>query len=364
MTFITGLMTRNFVKDYEPAPPAYQEVITGNVVRIEWKDLQPIEGAFSLEVLDAVYRAAQVGPVRLRINGGTEAPNWVKRANQSFPYVEDQKKLVYDCPRVWNNHYIGAWGVMMSYVYNEVGEFVTEICQSGGGFRYSESFIRGVWAKLDDGSLRNQDTFNEIGFNFDVDREALSRFNTIMSSIWFDKPLIQSIFPWQYMEDGRPKSSIDRTFDAIESWQPDVIGPHDIRYPLDPGRQVTYQRMVQTGIRAYGQTSAPNNIGEQYAAIEMGIDTYGMQSIELPYTFKSWDLAELQRLAAMFPEPTPIQTFPDVPPTHTFYADIEWMAAQRITRGQNDGTFRPSAYVTRGQMAAFLHRALGGSEDE
>lgn len=358
MTFITGLMTRNFEKDYGKASPEHKEVISGNVVRIEWRDLQPTESGFSLEVLDAVYRAAEVGPVRLRINGGTEAPDWVKRANQSFHYIEGQKKIVYDCPRVWNDHYIGAWDAMMSYVYNEVGEFVTEICQSGGGFRYSENFIRGVWVKLDDDSLRNQDTFNEIGFNFDVDREALDRFNTIMRSIWFDKPLVQPIFPWQFMEDGRPKSSLDRTFEAIERWQPDVIGPHDIRYPLDPGRQVTYQRMVQTGIRPYGQTSAPNNIGEQYKAVAMGIETYGMQSIELPWDFINWDIVELRKLAAMFPEPAPTQTFPDVPPTHLFYGDIEWMAAEGITKGHNDGTFRPGDVVTRGQMAAFLHRAL------
>jgi hypothetical protein len=45
-----------------------------------------------------------------------------------------------------------------------------------------------------------------------------------------------------------------------------------------------------------------------------------------------------------------------------FEADIEWLAAEEITRGCNppDNTlFCPSQIVTRGEMAAFLVRALG-----
>jgi hypothetical protein len=45
----------------------------------------------------------------------------------------------------------------------------------------------------------------------------------------------------------------------------------------------------------------------------------------------------------------------------TFEADIEWLAATGVTRGCNPPTndeFCPEDSVTRGQMAAFLHRAL------
>src|SRR5690606_13984500 len=44
-----------------------------------------------------------------------------------------------------------------------------------------------------------------------------------------------------------------------------------------------------------------------------------------------------------------------------FAADIEWLAATGVTRGCNPPTndrFCPDGPVTRGQMAAFLHRAL------
>jgi secreted trypsin-like serine protease len=54
--------------------------------------------------------------------------------------------------------------------------------------------------------------------------------------------------------------------------------------------------------------------------------------------------------------------FVDVADDNVFKADIEWLAASGITRGCNPPTndrFCPTATVTRGQMAAFMVRALG-----
>src|SRR5690606_21014306 len=46
---------------------------------------------------------------------------------------------------------------------------------------------------------------------------------------------------------------------------------------------------------------------------------------------------------------------------HVFEADIQWLSATGITKGCNPPSntrFCPDQVVTRGQMAAFLHRAL------
>jgi hypothetical protein len=65
------------------------------------------------------------------------------------------------------------------------------------------------------------------------------------------------------------------------------------------------------------------------------------------------------------PDPDPplaAATFSDVPATHTFFGDIEWLAAEGITRGCNppsNSRYCPDSSVTRGQMAAFLNRAFG-----
>jgi S-layer homology domain len=55
--------------------------------------------------------------------------------------------------------------------------------------------------------------------------------------------------------------------------------------------------------------------------------------------------------------------FADVPPHHTFAADISWLATTGVTEGCNrDGSlFCPEDRVTRGQMAAFLHRLAIGT---
>ena len=58
--------------------------------------------------------------------------------------------------------------------------------------------------------------------------------------------------------------------------------------------------------------------------------------------------------------PVPPDTFSDDDGS-VFEADIEWLAAAGITRGCNppaNDRFCPNDAVTRGQMAAFLHRAL------
>ena len=48
--------------------------------------------------------------------------------------------------------------------------------------------------------------------------------------------------------------------------------------------------------------------------------------------------------------------FTDVPTSHTFHNDIDWLADAGVTGGCGSGRFCPNASVTRGQMAAFMHR--------
>lgn len=56
--------------------------------------------------------------------------------------------------------------------------------------------------------------------------------------------------------------------------------------------------------------------------------------------------------------------FEDVPDSNVFASDIEWLADAGITKGCNPSEgntrFCPDSYVTRGQMAAFIHRLSGG----
>jgi hypothetical protein len=60
----------------------------------------------------------------------------------------------------------------------------------------------------------------------------------------------------------------------------------------------------------------------------------------------------------MSPDPV-FATFSDVPVSHWAHQYVEALYASGITEGYSDGTFRPGQPVLRGQMAAFLSKALG-----
>ena len=63
------------------------------------------------------------------------------------------------------------------------------------------------------------------------------------------------------------------------------------------------------------------------------------------------------------PEPTVTENpFTDVDETSPFYKAILWAVENNITGGYSDGTFRPKATCTRGQIVTFLHRAAGSPE--
>lgn len=66
--------------------------------------------------------------------------------------------------------------------------------------------------------------------------------------------------------------------------------------------------------------------------------------------------AFLYRVAGSPAVPAGPAGFSDVPVTYPFFTEISWLAAQGITTGYADGTFRPTEPVSREAMAAFLYR--------
>ncbi|WP_104172683.1 S-layer homology domain-containing protein [Arthrobacter sp. Y81] len=69
--------------------------------------------------------------------------------------------------------------------------------------------------------------------------------------------------------------------------------------------------------------------------------------------------AFLYRFAGSPAVPAAAQRFPDVPTTHDFYKEIQWLASQGITQGFADGGYHPYEQVNRDQMAAFMYRMKG-----
>lgn len=56
------------------------------------------------------------------------------------------------------------------------------------------------------------------------------------------------------------------------------------------------------------------------------------------------------------PEPPVTAPFQDVPADHTFAPQIAWMAENDIITGYRDGTYQPSRPISRGEVAAVMHR--------
>jgi hypothetical protein len=88
--------------------------------------------------------------------------------------------------------------------------------------------------------------------------------------------------------------------------------------------------------------------GHQYA-----IKVYMPQSAEV--SFKAIELGWSRQIS---PAPA-TATFSDVPTNNGFFQQIQALSASGVTVGCGGGKFCPDAAVTRGQMAAFLARALG-----
>lgn len=63
--------------------------------------------------------------------------------------------------------------------------------------------------------------------------------------------------------------------------------------------------------------------------------------------------------------PSPVcrsKPYRDVDTTNVFCGYIQWAKNTRLAFGYSDGTFRPDSAVTRGAMAAFLHRVVTGRQ--
>lgn len=93
----------------------------------------------------------------------------------------------------------------------------------------------------------------------------------------------------------------------------------------------------------------PNNLDHQYVL------TVEQDASPRPQSFGG---VEVWWHRTVSPAPA-VSTFADVPTTHVFFQFIEALAASGITGGCGNGNFCPDAPVTRGQMAAFLAKALG-----
>jgi hypothetical protein len=58
-------------------------------------------------------------------------------------------------------------------------------------------------------------------------------------------------------------------------------------------------------------------------------------------------------------QPPVSPSYPDVPADYWSYTHVEYLAEAEVVQGYADGMYRPTATVTRDQMAVYIARAFG-----
>lgn len=133
---------------------------------------------------------------------------------------------------------------------------------------------------------------------------------------------------------------------------------------INNGTLVTddYELYDTAGVKAFSDVATSNQFYNEISWLSNNLITQGYADGTFrPLASINRDAmaAFLYRLAGSPAVPANAPTFTDVAPSNQFYNEIRWLAAQGISTGYTDGTFRPLAPVNRDAMAAFLYRYNG-----
>ncbi|WP_235506053.1 S-layer homology domain-containing protein [Arthrobacter sp. Leaf337] len=123
-----------------------------------------------------------------------------------------------------------------------------------------------------------------------------------------------------------------------------------------------YELYDTVGIKTFSDVAATNQFYNEISWLSNNLITQGYADGTFrPGASINRDAmaAFLYRLAGSPAVPANAPTFTDVAPSNQFYNEIRWLAAQGITTGYTDGTYRPLDPVNRDAMAAFLYRYNG-----
>ena len=168
-----------------------------------------------------------------------------------------------------------------------------------------------------------------------------------------------------------PLDEGDTVVDVIPAADPELCGGGEAR--RHDQRQVGLPQGAGCDVGAVETPSPFTDVGpaNPFFSDVARMDAEGISSGYADGTYRPEDEVTRGAMAAFLhrhrgspaftPPTTP--TFTDVPLGHPFFLEVEWMVADELASGFADGTYRPSDPVSRQAMAAFLHRA-SGSEAE
>ena len=164
---------------------------------------------------------------------------------------------------------------------------------------------------------------------------------------------------------------------SLESWSKPLTGPNEGRVTattdggvvtssIDAGfgtvRLARFNGSSTSG-PVGGFTDVP--AGAFYSDAVVWLKAEGITTGTSPTTYSPDDVVTRAQMAAFLhrlagePGGSPASGFSDVP-AGAFYSNaVAWLKAEGVTTGTSATTYSPNDVVTRGQMAAFLHRLAG-----
>lgn len=298
-----GLMTRGVPSSTE-AP-----YLGGFAVVIDWREVEPARGRYDFAFIDArVATARKYGMgVRLRVNAGTQAPDWAKGIGGAPVKAYDhQRNVETTIGRFWTPAYQSTWRELQSTLASryDANPTVREVNVSGTGVLSSEVMLLMATDKVPSTGLTNGHYWLAAGYTEAQRQAALSGDIEFMATAWPHTRLDLCLHPMQTLDAaGRVTSSVPTTmavFDRARAAHPGLHAFHTgYGIPIITGLKAE-PRAVYDAVfarRAPFDVQTLNidaGIGAPATVLPWAAD-HGMLSIELPggTVWESWDKALL-----------------------------------------------------------------------
>ncbi len=194
-------------------------------------------------------------------------------------------------------------------------------------------------------------SIDNTGANVPVDQTAAISYNPVTPNLWFEGGAPDSLF----VDANAAQLTVHRASKVVKSQAlflhlHNATGQKAEVVPTENG-QLRFSDVPRTKFEADINWMA-----------DKGLTTGYPDGTYRPYETMNRDAmaAFLYRLAGSPAYSAPAESpFKDINSNTQYYKEMSWMAAEKLSMGYDDGTYRPLAPVNRDAMAAFLKRFAG-----
>ena len=285
--------------DRSGAPPtAYAGALSGYVVGVHWRDLQPVSGAAIAPDNPIDLAIAQVAAVnaadhthlglKIRVLAGVWAPEWAKSLGGSpVPVTNPQNGATGTIGRFWTDPFGEAYDhleTLLAAKYDEVAA-VREVTISRCTTFYDEPFIRDASDPSTVGALIS------AGYTLEAD-ETCQRQEIVAAAVWRHTHSDLAFNPYQVIESSGI-THVDEPFtESMMVYCRQVLGTacvlenNSLRTPPLPAYAAMYAEMLSLGAPMAFQTAAAARVGDLQSTLNYAL-SLGADSVELPSGYES-----------------------------------------------------------------------------